>query len=261
MNRVKELTKKAVYLFGVNHLVLKRDRYSYRHIRGHGLEIGALNRPLPVRRGVRVEYVDRITKKEAVVRFREQSPEISIIAEPTIIDDGFVLSTVEDNSYDFLVANHVLEHSANPLQTLGNWMRVIKPGGIVFTVVPIAEKTFDRGREITSLEHFIRDYELVKKGDIEEFKNRNREHCRDALTISLRNDRLRKGLEPMEFGHEELERRISEMVETSADIHYHAFSVESYREMIDYFCREINRGEIVAFDVNKDEVICLIRKS
>ncbi len=261
MNKAKELIKSALYRFGVNHLFLKRDLYSYRHIRGRGLEIGALNRPLPVRKPVAVKYVDRITKEEAIERFREQSPDVKIIAEPTIIDDGFVLSTVEEESFDFLIANHVLEHSANPLQTMENWTRVIRPGGIVYTVVPIAEKTFDRERVITTLEHFIGDYELVKSGNIEEFKNRNRDHCREALTIAQRNDRLQKGLEPIEYSPEELNRLITEMVENNADIHYHSFTVESYRNLIEHFCSEIVSAKIIEYDVNKDEIICLVRKA
>jgi len=56
-----------------------------------------------------------------------------------------------DNSFSFLVSEHVLEHLPNPLKTLREWMRVLNPGGALFLFLPHRDRTFDARRARTSL--------------------------------------------------------------------------------------------------------------
>jgi SAM-dependent methyltransferase len=46
------------------------------------------------------------------------------------------LAEVLDNHYDFLVSSHCLEHMISPETALGNWIRVVKPGGHLVITVP-----------------------------------------------------------------------------------------------------------------------------
>jgi SAM-dependent methyltransferase len=69
------------------------------------------------------------------------------------------LSAISSNSYDFVLSSHVLEHVANPLLALSEWIRVIKPGGILALVVPHREGTFDHRRSVTDLEHLVADFD------------------------------------------------------------------------------------------------------
>ncbi|MCU0846298.1 MAG: class I SAM-dependent methyltransferase [Spirochaetes bacterium] len=258
--KIREIIKWFIYLFRLNGFFFKRDFYSIKYLKGRGLEIGALNRPLFVKKNVSVDYVDKITREEALRYFKDDN--ISINVEPTIIDDGFVLGKVDDRSYDFLIANHVLEHSSNFFQTIVNWSRVLKIGGVLYLVVPIADMCFDRGRKITGLEHFIDDYGLVKNGNTKEFKIRNRDHWREMFTISEPNNRIQKGLEPITYPAGLLEKLIDEKVESDEDTHFHTFSNDSFRRAVEYFISEIDRGfEIAAYDRNKDELICILRKT
>jgi ubiquinone/menaquinone biosynthesis C-methylase UbiE len=41
-----------------------------------------------------------------------------------------------DGSLDYVVANHVLEHCADPVRVLREWRRAVRPGGIIGLVVP-----------------------------------------------------------------------------------------------------------------------------
>jgi SAM-dependent methyltransferase len=59
--------------------------------------------------------------------------------------DGYDLSTpgydgktipVPDEFYDYVYSSHTLEHIENYKQTINEWMRVVKPGGYIITVVP-----------------------------------------------------------------------------------------------------------------------------
>jgi SAM-dependent methyltransferase len=68
------------------------------------------------------------------------------------------LQPIPDEKYDFLVAVHCLEHCANTLKTVEEWLRVVKKGGAILLVLPDRRYTFDRKRPITTFEHFLDDY-------------------------------------------------------------------------------------------------------
>jgi SAM-dependent methyltransferase len=134
-----------------------RERIARRHLRGAGIEIGALHEPLRVPAGVTVTYVDKWT----VAELREHYPDLAgvPIVEPDVFDDGTRLETIADCSQDFVVANHFLEHCEDPIGTLETLLRVTRPGGVLYLAVPDKRRTFDRRRPPTSLAHLLRDHE------------------------------------------------------------------------------------------------------
>jgi SAM-dependent methyltransferase len=69
------------------------------------------------------------------------------------------LSRIADASYDFLASSHVLEHVANPLLALSEWIRVLRTEGLLILILPHRDNTFDHARPVTSLEHLIEDFE------------------------------------------------------------------------------------------------------
>ena len=46
------------------------------------------------------------------------------------------LHALPQGRYDFLLASHVLEHIANPIKALHEWIRLLRAGGFVVVVVP-----------------------------------------------------------------------------------------------------------------------------
>lgn len=64
-----------------------------------------------------------------------------------------------DSHYDFVLSSHMLEHTANPLQALYAWRRVLRPGGSLLLVLPDKHWTFDHLRPITEMQHLIDDFE------------------------------------------------------------------------------------------------------
>lgn len=72
--------------------------------------------------------------------------------------DATDLSGVAAGSYDFLLSSHVLEHLANPLRGLHEWLRVVKEGGVLVLVLPHRDGTFDHLRPVTSIEHMHEDF-------------------------------------------------------------------------------------------------------
>jgi SAM-dependent methyltransferase len=69
------------------------------------------------------------------------------------------LTQIPDETYDFLLASHVLEHMANPLRALEEWRRVLVPGGAMLVIVPDQRGTFDHRRAPTSFEHIVADFQ------------------------------------------------------------------------------------------------------
>lgn len=223
---------------------------------GLGLEIGALHKPLPLPPGSTAIYVDYKTLAENRQRYPELAGEDIVTTD--IVDEGFTLASVADGSMAFLVANHALEHSPDPLGTLENWGKKLRAGGVLFMAVPKLEACFDKGRPCTSIEHLIGDHELFRacaKGKILE---RTRRHLNEFLDVSDANIRVEAGLPPTSlverrrFAESILERLqqhpgwISgsslmaahiERVNRFYDIHYHTFTLRSYRQLLDEFGR------------------------
>lgn len=133
-----------------------REDVARRYLRGSGLEIGALHLPLRVPPQVRVRYVDRLRADELRQRYPEYADRW--IVDPEVIDDAGELGSVDDGSQDFVIANHVLEHMENPIGALENWLRVVRPGGVLYLAVPDKRETFDAQRPSTPIDHLRRDH-------------------------------------------------------------------------------------------------------
>ncbi len=108
-------------------------------------------------RGAAASYVDRWSLEDLHSQYPDLAGE-KIVA-PDIVDDATTLETVPDDSQDFVVANHFLEHTEDPVAVLKTFLRVTKPGGVVYLAVPDKRKTFDSERPVTSVAHVLSDYE------------------------------------------------------------------------------------------------------
>jgi SAM-dependent methyltransferase len=133
-----------------------RRRLANKFLRGDGLEIGALHLPLALPRAANVRYVDRYSRED----LRREYPDMQAydLVEVDVVDDGERLATVPDGSVDFVIANHFIEHTQDPIATLGNHARVLREGGVLFMAVPDKRRTFDVDRPVTTLEHLLRDH-------------------------------------------------------------------------------------------------------
>lgn len=266
--------------FAADDLHCRRGALARRHLCGDGVEIGALHKPLPVDPDrARVRYVDYKTREENRKRYAELGAEE--IVETDIVDEGFVLSRVDDDSVDFLVANHALEHSPDPLGTVGHWLGKIRHGGILFMAVPIADRCYDQGRMLTSLEHFIDDHRQFTGMATDDILRTTREHVREFIEVSGANIREMNRLPPADPADDA--RLLSDLMEGLGrevrqaedyagllnahvqrinriyDIHYHTFSPTSYERFLRH-ATALHGGSVI--DVSKNgggECIGIIR--
>jgi SAM-dependent methyltransferase len=138
-----------------------RRRLAARLIAGSGIEIGALHSPFPVPRGARVRYVDRLTTEQ----LRAEYPELGAapLVPVDLVDDGETLSKLADESQDFVIASHFLEHCQDPIGTLRAHLRVLRAGGILLLALPDRRHGVDRSRRATPLDHIVADHERGTK--------------------------------------------------------------------------------------------------
>lgn len=216
-----------------------RKRVASRYLRGDGIEVGALHNPLPVPKTACVKYVDRMS----VANLRRQYPNLANepLVPVDIVADGETLTGVPDASQDFVIGNHFLEHCEDPIGTLKQFLRVVRPGGVVYIAVPDKRFTFDRERPLTTLNHLIADHrdgpERSRRGHYEEYAefihDRHTEHDIAAMANHL--------------------------IEIGYSIHFHVWTQRELIEMLAWMQHD------QPFDVemilkNEGEVIAVLRK-
>lgn len=137
-------------------ITIEQNRSLYTHyLKGTGIEIGALNSPLRfLHNNARVRYVDYQPTDELSKHY----PHLTNLTKVDLISSAEQLEGIEDDSLDFIVANHVVEHLVNPIKTLAIWHGKLKKHGILFLAFPDALCCPDKIRPITPLSHHLRDF-------------------------------------------------------------------------------------------------------
>ena len=138
-----------------------------------GVEIGALHEraPLPDGPVLSMKYVDGLSIDQLKLMYPEL--DAKKIQLPDIVDQAETLNTIKDQSFDFLIASHVLEHTQDVLYSIENWLRVVKNGGLVFITIPNMCATFDSNRSLTTFEHFLQEYrnsDALTRNKLEHFR-------------------------------------------------------------------------------------------
>lgn len=213
---------------------------AYRYLTGEGIEIGALHSPLEVSSDTTVRYLDRMP----VNQLKQQYPELSEykLVEVDIVDDGETVASVLD-SVDFVIANHIIEHCQNPIFSIENWLRVLKPNGILYMAVPDKRYTFDCERPVTSLKHLIRDY---TEGPEWSMTSHFEEWARLVKKVSEHN----------------VAAHAKALAEFNYSIHFHVWTQVEFLELLLYCQTNLFFPiEIELLQKNDIEFICVIRKT
>jgi SAM-dependent methyltransferase len=159
----------------------------------------------------------------------------------TLIGEAGRLEDVQDGAYDALLASHVLEHLADPLGALGQWQRVVRPGGHVLLVMPHRDGTFDHRRPVTSIEHMRADAERQTGED-------DLTHLEEILEL---HDLAR---DPGAPNREVFEQRCRENASTRG-MHHHVFNSRSVVEL----CQAAGMEVVAMRPKPTFNIICLCR--
>ena len=210
---------------------------------GHGIEIGALHRPLPLPSGAQVTYVDRLPVDELRRHYAELASEP--FAPVEIIGTADNLAAIADNSVDFIVANHLLEHLEDPIAGLLEFQRVLKPGGVLYMALPDSRVTFDRDRALTDSEHILEEH---RQG----FASNRLAHYLDWV---IRVEKQR----------DDCDARVRQLMDMGYAIHFHVWTADTFLEF--FYAARTMAGldyELLAFAPAEtpadDEFIVVMRK-
>ncbi len=133
----------------------------------HGLEIGGPSSIFEAKGFLplydQVKVLDGINYASKTVWTGEIDVENGFIVEgcragEQYISDAVDLSAIKDRQYDFIISSNVIEHIANPLRAVEEWLSVLKPGGALLIVAPRKESNFDHRRDIVKFSHLLEDY-------------------------------------------------------------------------------------------------------
>jgi SAM-dependent methyltransferase len=76
-----------------------------------------------------------------------------------IINDAVNITSIKNEIYDFCFASHALEHIANPLKAIKEWLRIIKNNGYIIIIVPEKSFCFDHKRNYSKFSILLSQYE------------------------------------------------------------------------------------------------------
>jgi SAM-dependent methyltransferase len=142
------------------------------------------------------------------------------------ISEATNLNKIADESYDFVIASHCLEHCANPIKAVMEWLRVVKKGAHILLILPDSKFTFDIYRPITTLEHLINDYNLnTGENDLT--------HLNEILNLHDLNR------DPLAGSKENFQHRCFNNFQNRC-MHHHVFDIELLKSIFNYLNITIN---------------------
>lgn len=190
----------------------RRFQMARRNLRGIGIEIGALDRPLFLPKAARAFYLDRLHPRE----LRRHYPELD--SHPfyvSFVADGETMECIRDDTLNFIIANHVIEHCEDPIAAMITFFRKLSPGGRVFLAMPDMRRTFDCSRIETPWEHLAEDHARGPEGS--------------------RGQHYREWAEAVEKLHGDAARlRAEELAAMGYRIHFHCWTESGFRDFLNH---------------------------
>lgn len=104
---------------------LRDSRFITRYFVGDGIDIGAGN--------------------DSLEQYQSFFPLMKSVRSWDLPDgDAQLMASVPDASFDFVNSSHCLEHMRDPVETMRNWARILKPNGHMVILVP-DEDLYEQG--------------------------------------------------------------------------------------------------------------------
>lgn len=200
--------------------VLDMREIAVSRLTGHGIEVGAGASPMPIPLSCDVRYVDMYDGVGLHQKlYQGQSARDMVV--PDVVASFEDLSPLPDDSQDFVVACHVIEHTGDPIGTIAGAWRKLHVGGWLVLVVPEMTRTFDRHRALTTLAHLVTDHrDPVARALGDAW------HFREFYALAL------------PPGPDEYEQVWRRQWADGYPIHFHTWTHDSFREMLGWMVAE-----------------------
>lgn len=207
---------------------------------GKGFEVGGGDRPWPLPESAQCVHGDRLNLAGLHKYFGAHDMLSKIKLDRQI--DAETLDGVPDNQLDFFVTGHVIEHLSDPIGSIRNAIRVLKPSGVYILAVPDMRYTFDKGRPMTTLEHLLKD---EREGGM----TTREQSYEEVVRLGYPN-----------ATEAEVKIHVHHGIKNRIDIHWHTWTAESFRAMLDATSSRL--GFSVAFQTAvQNETIVVLKKN
>src|SRR6202012_4998439 len=127
------------------------------NLSGVGLEIGPYDQPTVFKSEADVRYLDWKDKEQLVRECTHPDMIVDIPEIDYVVHSNRYGDYISDK-FDYIIANHVMEHAPNMIQWLSDLCDMMQPGGILFLALPDKKFSFDKYRQDTALSHFVAEY-------------------------------------------------------------------------------------------------------
>jgi len=205
---------------------VRMREYFAQVLHGYGLEVGAGATPFPVPLRCHVVYGDRLSHA-ALVRGRYAGQSEDQFVWPDLRTEFDTLAGIGDESLDFVIGCHVIESARNPIGAMEAAWRTLRPGGYLILVVSDKDRTFDRRRPTTSLDHVLADYQRPDRA-------RDYQHYVEYYTLAHETpEQDRAAIIDREFAQ-------------GNEIHFHAWTYDSFMTLVDYVNHNVVRWDDIS---------------
>lgn len=137
------------------------------------------------------------------------------------IADATDLSALPAEKYDFLLSSNNIEHIANPMRAVEQWIRLLKPGGVLVVIAPRKESNFDHKRECVKFDHLLQDFK-------EDMPETDLTHLEEILQLHDLSMDLAAGT------FEQFKERSLKNIENRC-LHHHVFEPRILQQIYEYF--------------------------
>lgn len=130
-------------------------------LKSSGIEYGPLHRVIMPREICSdVRYVDYKTQEQLQAHYAaDPNVDVSLIPEIDIVTGGRPITEfVDDESIDFVIASHVMEHVPDFIGWLETNLRLLRPGGRIALAFPDRRYCFDLAKQPTSFHEIVAAY-------------------------------------------------------------------------------------------------------
>ena len=193
----------------------KRQEIGDKFIAGKGYEIGAGAFPSRYSGLESVVYLDTRSEAELQTLFGAEMP-----YQVRSIDEAHP-------PQDFLIAHHVIEHLADPIGAIASWCALLGNTGRMFLSLPAADNEGEKDRVPASLEHILDDYLFGRGPDHFDSKQHVPHFINQWAAMDPKSFWYSRG-SVAEFASTSL----AEARRDNNDIHWHAFTMDVFREVM-----------------------------
>ena len=140
-------------------IIFRDSALAHKYLDGlNGIEIGAAaHNPFNLE-GCKAVGLKDLDRTDHDFFAREQLAMCNAFVDIDIDAEADMLP-IEDDSLDYVVTSHVIEHLPNPIRAFAEWDRVLHVGGYIFMIVPKRNALpADSLRGVSSAETFVKAY-------------------------------------------------------------------------------------------------------